>query len=54
MSASVYVPLEILRKLPYESRYPMDEMDNIGIFVKDFGFPIDDAYIWKFGDTVAE
>ena len=35
MDTSCYVPLEILRKLPYESRIPENEEDDMELFRED-------------------
>ena len=51
VDTSCYVPLEILRKLPYEYRVPMNDEDDLELFREDVSDVCD---IWKFRDTVID
>ena len=63
MNTSCYVPLEILRKLPYECRIPENDEDDMELFREDvselppfgkWGIPLSDntipCHIHSLGD----
>jgi len=51
MDMSCHVPLEILRKLPYESRIPENDEDGMELFREDV---LKLPAFWKMGDTDIE
>jgi hypothetical protein len=51
MNTSCHIPLEVLRKLPYEYRVPMNDEDDLELFREDVSDVCD---IWKFRDTVID